>query len=128
MKIIKSYPACNIVRRDLVNGAIEITSEDTLCIEQYGYLGTFRAFDSYVYGINKGCTHEQALAKIEFDLKNWGTPQHSIIANGSRIKSDDYDKSVETWIALSFGDIVKFAGEYFTIEKDFNKNCRLVKI
>lgn len=128
MKPIRTFAACTIVRRDLVNGATEITKDDKLCIEQYNYLGTFTAFDSYAYGIENGYAHEEAMAKIEFDLKNWGEPQHTIIANGSCIKSDDYEKETETWIALSFGDIVKFAGEYFTIEKASNNNCKLVKI
>lgn len=124
--IFIEHPGVIIIERKPVDGFIEITKDDKLTFTDYKLLGEWAAMDAAEYYRESGFPEDQIAKRIEEDKQNWGTSQYSIFGLGSCITAHQQKKSI--LLKLSFGDKVKFAGKCFTVEKDFNRNAKLVEI
>ncbi|UNA02341.1 hypothetical protein [Serratia phage SP1] len=124
--IFIEHPGVIIIERKPVDGFIEITSSDKLTFTDYKLLGEWAAMDSAEYYRENGFPEDQIEKRLIEDQQTWGTSQYSIFGLGSCITSHKQAKSI--LLKLSFGDKVKFAGKCFTVEKDFNRNAKLVEI
>lgn len=124
---ITSYPAYNIIRvvkaaarfnKDLMFTALE--AGDQLALDS----GRVKHGHHYQIGsvISSSLKDDRdPLEAVERAIKN-GHEMHFIFGLGTTLTSHMQNK--KTYIEINLGDIVRFEGKYFTIEKAPNNNLR----
>lgn len=124
--IVADFPAFVVVERAPVDGAVEITTEDTLAIAKKTRLGAtiyraYRAGSVASYAAEYGEDVEVAIARA----KARGEKLHWINAKASSLTAHARAKGKQ--ILLTLGMVVRFEGQTFTIASAPNDNLKLVQ-
>lgn len=127
---VADYPAYDIVRIETITGPFSADlQEPHYVLEDGDELALDSGSVKHGHHYQIGSVVSSALERGDDPLEaveratNNGHKLHFIFGLGSSITSQKRDK--KTYIEVSYGDIVRFEGRYFTIDKAPNQNLRL---